>query len=424
MTTGAMLVSAERAIARCREIATYTEAPGETTRTFLCEPARAVQELLRGWMERAGMVVHVDAAGNVRGIYAGTEEGGPRLLIGSHLDTVPNAGAFDGVLGVVLGVAAVEELRGERLPFAIEVIGFSEEEGVRFARPFLGSMALVGRMDEAMLTLRDARGVSVESALRGFGLDPTQMDAASIGEGAKAFLELHIEQGPVLESAGVALGVVEEIAGQTRLLLTFRGRSNHAGTTPMALRQDALAAASEWVVGVEARARATDGLVATVGRVEVRPGAGNVIAGEVKASLDVRHALDSTREGAVGALAALAREAGARRGVAVAMETTMEQAAVPMSRGMVEALERAAGLAGYAPKRLTSGAGHDAMVLAWRIPSAMLFVRSPGGVSHHPEERVLAEDVAAAMATVMEFLMLLRDEGTERLMHDERDRYA
>lgn len=416
MTAEALRASAGRAIARCREISAFTEVAGETTRPFLCGSAREVQTLLQGWMERAGMSVRLDAAGNIRGVYAGTGERGSRLLIGSHLDTVPNAGAFDGILGVVLGVAAVEELRGERLPFAIEVIGFSEEEGVRFSRPFLGSMALTGRLDEQILELRDGDGVSVREALGGFGLEPSGLGAAVADADAMGFLEVHIEQGPVLESAGRGLGVVEAIAGQTRLLMTFTGRSNHAGTTLMALRQDPVGAAAEWMVEVEARARRTPGLVATVGRLEARPGAANVIAGEVTASLDVRHAEDEVRAEAVGSLMDFARGAGSRRGVAVTAVTTMEQAAVPMSPGMVEALERAAARAGYAAERMTSGAGHDAMVLAERMPAAMLFVRSPGGVSHHPEERVLVEDVEAAIETLMEFLTSLRDAGTERAM--------
>ncbi len=416
MTAEALRASAGRAIAQCREISAFTEVAGETTRPFLCPSARGVQELVAGWMRAAGMTVRVDDAGNVRGVYAGTAEAGGRLLIGSHLDTVPNAGAFDGILGVVLGVAAVEELRGERLPFAIEVIGFSEEEGVRFSRPFLGSMALTERLDEQMLELRDGDGVSVREALRGFGLEPAGLGAAVADADAMGFLEVHIEQGPVLESAGRALGVVEAIAGQTRLLVTFTGRSNHAGTTPMALRQDPVGAAAEWMVEVEARARRTPGLVATVGRIEARPGAANVIAGEVTVSLDVRHAEDEARTRAVRSLMEFARDAGSRRGVAVTAVTTMEQAAAPMSPGMVEALERAAARAGYAAERMTSGAGHDAMVLAERMPAAMLFVRSPGGVSHHPEERVLVEDVEAAIKTVMEFLTSLRDEETERAM--------
>lgn len=408
MTRDMARTAARRVIARCREIATYTEVPGETYRPFLCGSARSVQDLLRGWMRHAGMEPRLDDAGNVRAVYPGILAGASRLLIGSHLDTVPNAGAFDGILGVVLGVAVVEELRGERLPFDVEVIGFSEEEGVRFARPFLGSLALAGMLEPHLLALTDRTGVSVENALRTFGLDPSRLHSAAAGQPAMGYLEIHIEQGPVLDSEDRELGVVDTIIGQTRLLLTFTGQSNHAGTTPMTLRRDPVAAAAAWIGLVEAKARTTDGLVATVGRLEASPGADNVIAGKVTATLDVRHAEDRTRTEAVEELKESAEAAARKRGVALVVETTLEQAAVPMASGMTEALAASAERAGYTAKRMTSGAGHDAMVLAERMPAAMLFVRSPGGVSHHPEERVLEGDVAAAIATVMDFMRHFR----------------
>ncbi len=409
MTGEAAGAAAGRIVERCREIAAYTELEGETTRPFLCASARAVQALVRGWMEQAGMEARVDDAGNLRGVYAGESGLGTRLLIGSHLDTVPNAGAFDGILGVVLGVALVEELCGTRLPFAIEVLGFSEEEGVRFGRPFLGSMALCGRLHAAALELTDRDGVSVQGALAGFGLHPERLLSAVADAGAMGYIEVHIEQGPVLESEGLALGVVEAIVGQTRLLVRFTGRSNHAGTTPMELRQDPVTAAAEWIVAMEKQARATDGLLATVGRLEARPGAVNVIAGEVLASLDCRHASDAVRAEAVRDFVELAETVGERRGVTVTVETTMEQASVPMSSDLADVLERAAGQAGHAVKRMSSGAGHDAMVLAEQMPGAMLFVRSPGGLSHHPDESVMVEDVAAAVETMMQALTLLSE---------------
>ncbi len=307
-------------------------------------------------------------------------------------------------------------MRGERLPFAIEVIGFSEEEGVRFARPFLGSMALTGRLGGAMLELQDGAGVSVAAALRSFGLDPARISEAVADADALGFLEVHIEQGPVLESEDLALGVVEAVAGQTRLLVTFMGRSNHAGTTPMPLRRDPVAAAAEWIVAVEARARRTQGLVATVGKLEVMPGAANVIAGEVTASLDVRHATDAVRLDATRDLLDAARTAGECRGVGVAVTTTMDQAAILMSKPIIAELESAARRSGHETRRITSGAGHDAMVMAELMPAAMLFVRSPGGISHHPDEQVLTADVAAAMQTLMEFVAMLRENGPEMLV--------
>jgi allantoate deiminase len=396
----------DRLIARCRALAAFTEVPGETTRTFLSEPMHAVHDMVRAWMEAAGMCVDVDAMGNLRGVYAAAGEAAPRLLIASHLDTVPNAGAFDGILGVLFGVALVEELQGEQLPFAIEVIGFSEEEGVRFGKPFLGSLALIGAIDDAWLAVSDTQGVSVGEAIRSFGLDPARMPEAVLGEDAFAYVELHIEQGPVLESEGLSLGVVSTIAGQSRLELRFLGQANHAGTTPMLRRQDAMAAAAAWIVAVEQYARTRTGLVATVGRVETRPGASNVIAGEVLATLDVRHAEDAVREqAAVELLRAAQREAEAEaRGVRVESRAIATQPAVPMDAALTAQLRDAAKRAGYSARALVSGAGHDAMIIGRRVPAAMLFVRSPGGLSHHPEEAVMAEDVEAALATGMELL--------------------
>ncbi len=402
--------AAEKVIARCREISTFTETPGQTYRPFLCASARKVQQLVSGWMQTAGLTTWLDNAGNLRGFYSGLNEASPRLFLGSHLDTVPNAGAFDGILGVVLAIGIIEELRGQRLPYSIEVVAFSEEEGIRFGRPFLGSMALTGRLGPEELALTDRDGITMEAALRDFGLDPARLDIAVADKEAIGFLEVHIEQGPVLESEDLSLGLVQTIVGQTRLLLTFTGQSNHAGTTPMTRRHDAVVSAAEWICAVEARALATDGLVATVGRLDARPGVPNVIADEVVASLDVRHAADTTRREAVQALIALARKSAHRRGVSLRVATTMDQAAVPLSPAMLDLLDQAATRTGIGAMRMTSGAGHDAMVLAEHMPGAMLFVRSPGAVSHHPDECVFEEDVIAAIDTVTEFLMLLRNE--------------
>ena len=403
---------AARIIARCQEIADCTEIPGEITRLFLTPPMHDVHALLRDWMEAAGMTVRIDAIGNLRGFWPGLVPGSPRLLIGSHLDTVPNAGAFDGVLGVVLAVAIVEELRGDLLPFAIEIIGFSEEEGVRFTKPFLGSLALVGKLDADTLARTDRNGISLLQAIDDYGLDPTPLPAATLAGEAFAYLEIHIEQGPVLESEDMSLGAVEALVGQTRMELTFAGQANHAGTTPMHLRHDAIAAAAEWIVAVEDYASSQNGLVATVGKVEAAPSAGNVIAGQVIASLDVRHADDRIREASVLAILEHAETAATRRGVHVTCTRQLEQPAVPLDPHLTALLSRAAAEAGFPARRMTSGAGHDAMILAPTIPSAMLFVRSPRGLSHHPDETVLPQDVEAALATAMEFLAQLRDHRT------------
>ncbi len=246
-------------------------------------------------MRSAGLDVRVDAVGNIRGFYRGTEESRPRFLIGSHIDTVPDAGAFDGVLGVAIGIELVQRLQGRKLPFGIEVIAFSEEEGVRFGVPFIGSRALVGTVDHELLNMKDSSGITLEQAIRDFGLDPDEIARARLDANVAGYMEFHIEQGPVLESLDAPIGVVEAIAGQSRMKFTFEGAANHAGTTPMHLRRDALAAAAEWIVSVEQEARSVPGLVATVGRIEATPGAGNVIAGRVVCSLDIRHANDAVR---------------------------------------------------------------------------------------------------------------------------------
>ena len=254
---------------------------------------------LAGWMEPLGADVQVDAAGNFRGVFPAAQPNAPRLLIGSHLDTVPNAGAYDGVLGVVLAIALLEELRGRRMPFGIEVVAFSEEEGVRFGTPFIGSRALVGRLDQELLDTRDAQGISVQEAIESFGLNPEKLPQAELESNTLGYLEFHIEQGPVLEKLNLPLALVEAIAGQSRLEFTFLGRANHAGTTPMHLRRDAIAGSAEWIGTVERVAREIPHLVATVGKIEARPGAANVIAAEARLTLDIRHRSEDVRQHAI-----------------------------------------------------------------------------------------------------------------------------
>jgi len=384
-----MSALADKVIAACREIAGFSEEPGRTTRTFLSPPMREVHRVLGGWMQLAGMRTWIDAAGNLRGIRTGY---GPRLAIGSHLDTVPNAGPFDGILGVVLGIALAELTGG----VPIEVIGFSDEEGVRFGVPFIGSRAVVGTLDEATL------GRGIGDAIRAYGLDPAEIPAARIE--CSAYLEFHIEQGPVLDDLGLPLGIVEGIVGQSRATLTFQGQANHAGTTPLRLRRDALAAAAEWISRVECLGLSDAQLRATVGSIHCEPNAGNVIPGMVRVSLDVRHASDDRRHRAVRALVDEANEIGARRGVAVQVEHGLDQPATPMDAALTARLARAVAAAGYTSHVMMSGAGHDAMILAPMIASAMLFLRSPGGLSHHPDESVRPEDVDAALETGLRFI--------------------
>lgn len=397
-------MEASEVIACCRSLSLYSEEPGFTTRTFLSPPMRDIHAALTARMARTGMRAYVDAAGNLRGIYPAGASAAPRLFIGSHLDTVRHAGAFDGVLGVVLAIALVEQLGSASFPLTIEVIGFSDEEGVRFGVPFIGSRAFAGSLDEPLLARRDSTGVSVREAIRAYGLNPDRLADAQPGNDAIGYLEFHIEQGPVLDDLGLPLAVVQSIAGQTRLELTFTGVPGHAGTTPMRARQDALAGAAEWIAAVERETVAHEGLVATVGRLDVAPGASNVIAGWCRASLDVRHADDGVRAAAVGRLIALAHEIAGRRRLTAACEPQLDQPAVAMDSTLRAMLDRAIERSGFPVHRMPSGAGHDAMIVAGRMPAAMLFLRTPGGVSHHPDESVHEADVAAALVAGRAFL--------------------
>jgi allantoate deiminase len=406
---------AARAIADCRRIALMTEEPGRTTRRFLTEPTHAVHALLRERMEALGMKVEVDAVGNLRGRWRPKGAGAKRLMVGSHIDTVPDAGAFDGVLGVMLAIEWVGIARELRLPLAIEVIAFSEEEGMRYGMPFLGSRAVTGTFETAMLKWRDADGVTMEAAMRAFGLEPAKIEDAAIGDEVIGFVEVHIEQGPVLEAEGIPVAVVEGITGQTRLNLSFTGQANHAGTTPMDLRRDALAAAAEWIAKVEKQIRkaasTTDpGLVATVGRIIVEPNAGNVIAGSAEVSFEIRYGSSSVRHGWTKKLVADAEAIAKRRGIGFEWTEKLDQSTVRMDRRLSTMLKAAVKACGYQVKTIPSGAGHDAMVMAARVPTAMLFLRSPGGISHHPTESVLEADVEASLNVGREFLLRLAHE--------------
>ncbi len=407
------MTAAEKVIARCRELARNTDVTGETTRTFLSPAMRRANDLVASWMREAGLSVHMDAAGNLRGDRAFSHPNAKTLVIASHLDTVPNAGAFDGILGVLMGIAIAEHLRDTPLPFTLTIIGFSEEEGVRFGVPFIGSRALVGTVDEILLNRTDQDGISIREAIRAYGLDDSRLPDAVL-RSVLGYLEFHIEQGPALESEGLPLGVIESIAGQSRFELIFSGKANHAGTTPMPLRHDAMSAAAEWVVAVERYATATPGLVATVGSVQTIPGAGNVIAGEVHATLDVRSSLDSIRNDASEHLFAFAKASGEKRGVGVSSTTRMQQPAVPMDRKLLRTLEDAVESTGCIIRRIVSGAGHDAMIVAPHMPAAMLFLRTPGGLSHHPDEVVLPGDVQLGLDAGIAFVHELARQEADR----------
>jgi allantoate deiminase len=412
------LEQAREVIGWCRLLAKLSDDRNAITRTCLSKPMREVHTSLAAWMAHVGMSVRVDAIGNLRGAYpprlpAVPGASSPRLYIGSHLDTVPNAGAFDGVLGTVLAIALVELLDARRFPFAIEVVGFSDEEGVRFGAPFLGSRALAGTFDTALLDRLDETGRSLRDAIRHFGLDPNRIPDAQTPAGALGYLEFHIEQGPVLEDLNLPLAVVDVISGQSRAELVFEGAAAHAGTTPMGIRKDALAGAAAWIVEVEREALTTSGLVATAGKIAVEPGVGNVVPGRAVVSLDVRHPDDRVRLGAVERLSKAAQAIATRRGLAVKWEPHLDQPSVAMDPAFAAMLDRALQQSGVQAHRMPSGAGHDAMVVASKMPAGMLFLRCEGGISHHPAENVREDDVAAALDAGLKFL--------DELEHARRD---
>ena len=396
MTPTSLREAAEYTLDLCAKLAAITDIPGTTTRLFLSPATHPVHALLTAEMRALGMTVRTDSIGNLRGVYAASKPDAATLLLGSHIDTVPNAGAYDGILGVALPLALLRTLNGQRLNYNVEVIAFSEEEGVRFRLPFVGSRALAGTLGAEELARTDSNGITVAQALADFGLPASDLSDCKPTPGTFAFFEVHIEQGPVLESLNLPLGIVTAIVGQSRLEITFEGQANHAGTTPMNLRRDALTAAAQFITTVETFARSRDGLVATVGITHAQPGATNIIPGNVTLSLDVRHAQDFSRAAAVHLLTQAAQTIAANRSLNVTMKLTSEQASVAMHPGLRAALPSL--------HRMPSGAGHDAMIVAEVLPAAMLFLRTPGGLSHHPEEAVSREDIEAALEACMHFL--------------------
>ncbi len=390
--------SAATVLERCARLGEVSEEPDRLVRRFATAAMREANDLVGGWMREAGLDVRTDAAGNL----IGRRDGGARtLVLGSHLDTVIDAGRYDGPLGVLAAIALVERL--PQLPFAVEVVGFADEEGVRYPTTFLGSSALAGSFRREWLQLRDADGVTLAEALREFGGDPENLGSAARTD-LLGYCELHIEQGPVLERRGAPVGVVTTITGQTQAELTFRGEAGHAGTVPMTDRRDALAAAAEWMLAAEAVARHRPGLVSTVGRIAVDPGARNVIPGEAWLSLDVRHTSDEVRRQAVADLRAEAERVAAGREVALQWDDRGQTAAVPTSPALTERLAEAVEAAGLRPEALPSGAGHDGVAMAAVAPIAMLFVRCERGISHNPAEAVAEADVAVALDVLERFV--------------------
>jgi allantoate deiminase len=401
---------ATRVMQRCDLLAQYSEEEGRLTRTF-CSPAmRAAHAALRQWMNEAKMVSRTDAVGNLTGRFGRDDKQVKKFLIGSHLDTVRNAGKYDGILGVLLGLAVVEALNQNAidLPFALEVVAFSDEEGTRFNIPFLGSLALIGRFDRAFLDEMDRDGVRMADAIRSFGQNPDIIpDAACDPSQLLGYFEAHIEQGPILEKKQLPVGVVHSISGQTRAEMSFEGVSGHAGTTPMDMRRDALAGAAEFVTKVENIARNTPLLVATVGQLDVEPNVSNVIPGKVRLTTDVRHHDDDVRQSAMQQLLSAARNIGGDRQLIFGVERCDEKPTVEMDKDLTQLLATCVADLGHHVERMTSGAGHDAQVMSEIVPAAMLFIQCRGGISHHPDESVKTADVHVALQVMLKFILEL-----------------
>jgi allantoate deiminase len=389
-----MTSTATQLMARCDELAAITALPGRIDRFHLTQEHRRANELVGGWMREAGMHTWTDAAGNIcgrldPGLHAYT------VLLGSHLDTVPDAGAYDGPLGVVLAIEVVRRLCRESLPAALEVIGFGDEEGVRFGTALFGSKAVAGAWDPSTLAATDAEGITLAQALTDFGLDPDRVGDAARDD-LRCYLEAHIEQGPELEAAGLGLGTVTSMAGARRFAVVLHGEARHAGGTPYERRKDALLGASRLVVEVDRLARER-GVIATVGRLQAFPGAVNVIPGRVELSLDLRAETDTNRDGVADEIARFLDGLCAETGLRAEVTQTHSARSVPCALPLQDAITAAIRATGQqVVPRMWSRAGHDAMALAGVTDVGMLFLRCHDGISHHREESVLAEDVAAA----------------------------
>ena len=399
-------------------IARFSDDPQALTCTYLGAAHRATAARIRDFMLAAGLEAQVDAIGNVVGRWRCGVAGAKSLITGSHYDTVVNGGKYDGRLGILLPIACVADLRlhGLALPYDLEILAFADEEGVRYKSTFLGSSALAGTFDPALLDCRDERGIALRDALRDAGLDARHIAAiARERSRVAAYVEVHIEQGPVLLEANRALGVVTAIAGSVRMLVSIQGLAGHAGTVPMALRRDAAAAAAEIVLAVEQRCSGIPGLVGTVGKLDVPGGAINVIPGRCELSIDLRAGDDGVRDAAVRDVLIKIESIAARRKVSVDVRRVLEAAGVPcapeLQRQFAAAISRITGVAD--PLHLPSGAGHDAMKMAALAPVGMLFVRcGNGGISHHPDETLDAADAETAARTFLDFLLQFKNPTT------------
>lgn len=390
---------------RIDELALISESPNNLTRRFATPEHRQANDLVAQWMRELGMEVSEDAIGNIRGRYEGDVPGSSAILLASHLDTVIDAGAYDGMLGVLSGLACIQALHEKqmRLPCAIEVVGFADEEGVRYHSTFLGSRAMAGTFDFALLDKVDKDGITMASAIEQFGHSVSELsDAVCSPKDFIAYLELHIEQGPVLEQKNIPVGVVKAISGASRLMVKLKGVSGHAGTVPMTLRHDALVTASRCVIAVQKVCTGDTDLVGTVGMLNVSPGAGNVIPGTVEFSVDIRAACDLVRTAVVASVIREIQQIASEEKVDIEIKRTHDAESVQCDADLVSEVGAAIAAQGYPVTEMSSGAGHDAAAIADIIPVCMIFVRCKGGVSHNPAESVTLEDAVAGAQLMLD----------------------
>ena len=395
---------------RLDALAAISDEPGQITRLYLSPAHRRSVDLTAEWMQAAGMTTRLDPLGTLIGIYPGADESVPQLLIGSHLDSVRNAGKYDGTLGVVLAIEMVARLHaaGQRLPFGLTVLAFGDEEGVRFPSTLSGSRAVAGQFDPAILDEADDDGITRRQALAAFGCPSGDPTSGWQGQSALGYFETHIEQGPVLEAENRPFGLVSAIAGATRGLCRVTGKAGHAGTVPMGLRKDALAAASEMILAVEKIARDTAGLVGTVGRLLVPSSAVNTIPGQVEFTLDIRSESDGVRKAAAENIAGAVQAIAARRAVKADIAFGYDAPAAECDPVLRAVLAESAEETLQKPVRLlASGAGHDAMMFRNRLPFSMMFVRSRAGISHHPDEFSSEADIGLAAQAMLRAILRL-----------------
>ena len=401
---------AKQVMDRLETLGNISQSDEHLDRRYLTAEHKQANALVGSWMQEAGMQTWQDQAGNLWGRWQASDPAAPRFIMGSHLDTVPNGGKYDGMLGVVAPVTLIAALQAAnvRLPFHLDVVGFGDEEGTRFRSTLLGSRALTGQWPKSWAELTDENGISLAQALKDFGLDFDAIPEATIAtDNLSGYLELHIEQGPVLEDLNLPVGVVSAIAGAKRFEFSVTGMAGHAGTVPMPLRLDALAATSEMILAVEATAK-KHGVVATVGQINNRPNGVNVISGFTTFSLDIRSEHDDLRDTALDDILAQFEDIAARRKVTLKREPTHAANAVHCDKALQSVLRDAIAAQNITAHTLFSGAGHDAMAIADICPVAMLFMRCDKGISHHPAEAIETSDVAVTLAVLSHTLQNLK----------------